>query len=100
MNLHDKGIPTELIDSNGREIKSGDLVRYEYKVGVVEYTDKDGNVTYLQVVPFDRVIDKSHETVMEFKVGDEMSGFFLDLPSGINSNFFRDTVKYFVVDAR
>ena len=96
MKITDKGIETGLIDSNGTSIKSGDTVIYQYKNGGMMWKDEQGEEKFTHVCPFDIIRDESHETVMEYIVGKDSAGFSLDLPKGINSIFFKDTVKYYV----
>ena len=98
MKLTDKGILTGLFDSNGREIKSGDNVRYIYNAGVLKTKNEKGEDVYVSCYPYDTIIQKEHITKMEFKIDKTHSGFFLDLPTGICSSMFINTLKYFVVD--
>lgn len=90
------GKHTGLYDSNGKPIKNGDKIRYEYKIGFTRATIK-GKEMKIHCVPFDETEQTFHETVMEYQVNSDCAGFFLDKPKGITSMFFSDTLKYYIV---
>lgn len=90
------GVFTGFYDSNKNPIDCGDTVRYEYRAGF-SIVETAGVKRKIITVPFDQTEDTFHETVMEYKIEKDFAGFSLDVPKGISSMFFKDTVKYFVV---
>lgn len=91
------GIATGLVDSNGKGIKSGDNIRYEYMVGFTRIKLNDGKERKAHCVPFDESEETFHETVMKYQINKNSAGFFLDLPKGISFAWFTQTLKYYVV---
>ncbi len=92
------GTNTGLKDSNGRPIKSGNTIRYEYTLGF-NRSIIDEVETKIHCVPFSESEKAFHETVMKYEVKKDCAGYFLDLPTEMSFIYcFSDTLKYYVVD--
>lgn len=90
------GIFTGLTDSNGTPIKSGDRIRYEYKIGFnLSSTGEE-----IDSFPFSETKSAFHETTIKYEVKKNGAGYFLDIPeskSFVAALFV--SLNYYVVES-